>query len=123
MARGIQWPAWIPAADRRLLQSSSSTANANVVVATDGTGDYTTVSEAVAAAPSDSNSRYVIWIRAGVYNEKVNVPSSKTNLMFVGDGRTTTIITGGESVGGGSTTYSSATVGTYLFFFLPISIS
>lgn len=96
--------------DRRLLESSYE-ATADVVVAADGSGNYKTVSEAVAAAPSKSSKRYVIRIKGGVYKENVDVPSSKTNIMFWGDGRSNTIITASRSVGGGSTTFNSATVG------------
>ncbi|EFJ05406.1 hypothetical protein SELMODRAFT_431592 [Selaginella moellendorffii] len=50
----------------------------NVVVAQDGSGRYTTISAAIAAAPSRSASTYVIYIKAGTYKEKVSVPKSKT---------------------------------------------
>lgn len=103
------WPEWLSAGDRRLLQSSSVTPN--VVVAADGSGNYKTVSEAVAKAPEKSSTRYVIRIKAGVYRENVEVPKKKTNIMFFGDGRTKTIITGSRNVVDGSTTFHSATVG------------
>ncbi|CAH1422914.1 unnamed protein product [Lactuca virosa] len=102
------WPEWLSTGDRRLLQSG--TVKANVVVATDGSGNYKTVAAAVAAAPSKSKTRYVIRIKAGVYRENVEVPSSKTNIMLMGDGRKNTIITGSRSVKGGTTTFNSATV-------------
>ncbi|XWS12224.1 hypothetical protein CRYUN_Cryun37aG0071500 [Craigia yunnanensis] len=105
---GIAWPEWLSAGDRRLLQSSSVTPD--VVVAADGSGNYKTVSEAVAKAPERSSKRYVIKINAGVYRENVEVPKKKTNIMFMGDGRTTTIITGSRNVVDGSTTFHSATV-------------
>lgn len=108
MGEGV-WPEWLSAGDRRLLQSSTVTPN--VVVAADGSGNYKTVSAAVAAAPEKSSKRYVIRIKAGVYRENVDVSKKKTNLMFIGDGRTKTIITGSRSVVGGSTTFHSATVG------------
>ncbi|XP_065867153.1 pectinesterase-like [Euphorbia lathyris] len=104
----IRWPEWLSAGDRRLLQSSSVTPN--VVVAADGSGNFKTVSAAVAAAPSKSTSRYVIRIKAGVYRENVDVPKSKTNIMFLGDGRKNTIITASRNVVDGSTTFNSATV-------------
>ncbi|KAG8373880.1 hypothetical protein BUALT_Bualt11G0071300 [Buddleja alternifolia] len=103
-----EWPEWLSAGDRRLLQATTVTPD--VTVATDGSGNFRTVSAAVAAAPEGSSRRYVIRIRAGVYRENVEIPRRKTNLMFVGDGRTTTIITASRSVGGGSTTFNSATV-------------
>ncbi|KAI5556528.1 hypothetical protein POPTR_018G051400v4 [Populus trichocarpa] len=105
---GTEWPEWLSAGDRRLLQATTVTPN--VVVAADGSGNYRTVSEAVAAAPERSSSRYIIRIKAGVYRENVDVPRSKTNIMFMGDGRTTTIITASRNVVDGSTTFNSATV-------------
>ncbi|XP_077240882.1 pectinesterase-like [Tasmannia lanceolata] len=102
------FPSWLSAGDRRLLQSSTVTPN--VVVAADGSGNYKTVSAAVAAAPEKSSNRYVIRIKAGVYRENVEVPKKKTNIMFMGDGRKTTIITASKNVVDGSTTFNSATV-------------
>jgi pectinesterase len=107
-----KWPEWLSVADRRLLQSSSVTPN--VVVAADGSGDHKTVSAAVAAAPDNSKTRYVIRIKAGVYRENVDVTKKKKNIMFLGDGRTSTIITASRNVVDGSTTFNSATVGTYV---------
>lgn len=104
-----EWPEWLSAGDRRLLQASTVTAD--VTVAADGSGNYLTVAAAVAAAPEGSSRRYVIRIKAGVYRENVEIPKKKTNLMFVGDGRTTTIITASRNVVDGSTTFNSATVG------------
>eukprot|EP00258_Populus_trichocarpa_P018544 XP_006382081.2 pectinesterase [Populus trichocarpa] len=99
---------WLSVTDRRLFQLSSLTPD--VVVAADGSGNYKTVSAAVAAAPKYSSKRYIIRIKAGVYRENVEVPKEKSNIMFLGDGRKTTIITGSRNVVGGSTTYHSATV-------------
>ncbi|KAK4591526.1 hypothetical protein RGQ29_021652 [Quercus rubra] len=104
----IKWPEWLSAGDRRLLQSSSLTPN--VVVAADGSGDYKTVSEAVAAAPDKGKTRYIIKIKAGVYRENVEVTKKKKFIMFLGDGRSNTIITGNKNVVDGSTTFHSATV-------------
>ncbi|PWA51933.1 pectinesterase inhibitor domain, Pectin lyase fold/virulence factor [Artemisia annua] len=102
------WPKWLSKKERKLLQSGGVTPN--VTVAADGSGKYTTLSAAVTAAPSRSQNRYVIKIKAGVYRENVQIPSSKTNLMFIGDGRSNTIITASNSVASGSTTFNSATV-------------
>lgn len=109
---GVRWPEWVSAADRRLLQTAE--VKADVVVAADGSGDFKTVAEAVAAAPEKSKKRYVIKIKAGVYRENVEVTKKKTNLMFLGEGRTNTIITGSRNVVDGSTTFHSATVGMFI---------
>nr|XP_043637196.1 pectinesterase-like [Erigeron canadensis] len=106
----VSWPEWLSVGDRRRLLQSGGEVTPNVTVAADGSGDYTNVGAAVAAAPSKSGSRYVIKIKAGVYRENVNIPSSKTNIMLIGDGRSNTIITASESVAGGNTTFNSATV-------------
>ncbi|KAI3512456.1 hypothetical protein L1887_19772 [Cichorium endivia] len=102
-------PEWLSRRDRKLLWAKA--VRPNVTVATNGKGNYTTVSAAVQAAPLKSKSRYIIKILAGVYKENVEIPKNKTNLMFIGDNRKKTIITGNRSVTGGSTTWISATVG------------
>ncbi|KAL5073239.1 hypothetical protein RYX36_012223 [Vicia faba] len=101
------FPTWVRPGDRKLLQTSSSS-QPNAVVAKDGSGKYTTVSAAVNAAPKNNKGRYVIHVKAGVYNEQVEIKAK--NIMLVGDGIGKTIITGSKSVGGGTTTFRSATV-------------
>ncbi len=53
---------------------------ADIVVAADGSGDYTGVQAAVNAAASGST----ILIKAGTYKGAVTVPSSKTGITFIG---------------------------------------
>ena len=89
---------------------------ANVVAAKDGSGDYKTLGAAVAAAPDKSNTRYIIYVKKGTYKENVEIGKNKKNLMIVGDGMNSTIITGSLNVVDGSTTFNSATVGKDLFF-------
>ncbi|KAI4354839.1 hypothetical protein L6164_003671 [Bauhinia variegata] len=102
------FPTWVRPGDRKLLQTSSPASKANVVVAKDGSGKYTTLNAAISAAPKSSGGRYVIYVKAGVYNEQVEIKAK--NIMLVGDGIGKTIITGSKSVGGGTTTFRSATV-------------
>ncbi|KAI4370137.1 hypothetical protein MLD38_018517 [Melastoma candidum] len=104
-------PTWLKPGDRKLLQASSPASQANIVVAQDGSGNYKTINEAITAASKRSGtSRYIIYIKTGVYNENVEVGNKLKNIMFVGDGMGKTIITGSRSVGGGYTTFRSATV-------------
>ncbi|XP_031497630.1 pectinesterase-like [Nymphaea colorata] len=105
------FPSWVSAGDRRLLQANVSSLKADLVVAKDGSGNFTTISDAVAAAPNKSDTRFIIYIKAGGYFENVDVPSSKTNLMFVGDGMWKTVVKASRNVIDGWTTYRSATVG------------
>lgn len=87
---------------------------ADVTVCKGGGGcDYGKVQEAVNAAPDNEVvRRFVIWIKAAVYDEIVRVPLEKKNVVFLGDGIGKTVITGSGNVGQpGITTYTSATVG------------
>ncbi|KAK2360377.1 pectinesterase/pectinesterase inhibitor PPE8B [Trifolium repens] len=104
------FPSWVTSKDRRLLESSASNIQANVVVAKDGTGKFKTVVEAVASAPDNGKTRYVIYVKKGIYKEKVDISSKKTNVMLVGDGMDATIITGSLNVIDGTGTFQSATV-------------
>ncbi|XP_028778200.1 probable pectinesterase/pectinesterase inhibitor 17 [Neltuma alba] len=104
------FPTWvIKPGDRKLLQSSSSSSRGNVVVAKDGSGKYTTIGAAINAAPKSSCGRYVIYVKAGIYNEQVEIKAK--NIMLAGDGIGKTIIAGSKSVGEGTTAFRSATVG------------
>lgn len=60
------------------------------VVATDGTGDYRTVQEAVDAAPADG-TRTIIFIRSGLYKEQVTIPEGAL-VSLVGESRDGTVI-------------------------------
>ncbi|GLT51944.1 hypothetical protein SLA2020_253150 [Shorea laevis] len=97
-----------------LVSWSPATSRADFVVAKDGSGTHRTINEAVAAAARMENShlgRVIIYVKAGVYNENVEVERNANNIMMVGDGMDRTIVTGNQNVPGGSTTYSSATFG------------
>ncbi|OAY79335.1 Pectinesterase 1 [Ananas comosus] len=112
LTRKIPFPEWVTARDRKLLEAASvgSGMTANVTVAADGSGDFGTVQEAVNSAPNEGKARYVIYVKAGTYKENVAVGKSKTNVMIVGDGMNSTVITGSLNVVDGSTTFNSATL-------------
>ena len=81
--------------------------------------NFTTISDAVAAAPNKTSSTagyFLIYVTAGVYEENVSIDKKKTYLMMVGDGINKTIITGNRSVVDGWTTFKSATFGTYYYY-------
>ena len=86
---------------------------ANVTVCKGGGCDYETLQEAVNVAPdNDASRRFVIWIKAGLYEEIVRVPLEKKNVVFLGDGMGKTVITGSLNVGmPRMSTYNTATVG------------
>ncbi|KAL2527073.1 putative pectinesterase/pectinesterase inhibitor 17 [Abeliophyllum distichum] len=103
------FPSWVSPGDRKLLQTSS--VRPNLVVAQDGSGNHRTIKAALDAAARRSGSgRFVILVKRGVYRENLEIGNKLKNIMLVGDGMKYTIITGSRSVGGGSTTFNSATV-------------
>ncbi|KDP22414.1 hypothetical protein JCGZ_26245 [Jatropha curcas] len=103
------FPHWVTSGDRKLLQTSSP--SPNLVVAQDGSGNFRTIKQALDAAAKRSGSgRFVIHIKSGIYRENLEIGNDMINIMLVGDGLRNTIITGSRSVGGGSTTFNSATV-------------
>ncbi|KAH0652524.1 hypothetical protein KY289_030202 [Solanum tuberosum] len=105
------FPSWIKRKDRRLLQASSPTKGVvtDVVVALDGTGNFTRIKDAIDAAPQLSTKRFVIYIKKGIYKEYVEISKKKWNIMMIGDGIDVTIISGNRNFIDGWTTYRSAT--------------
>jgi pectin methylesterase-like acyl-CoA thioesterase len=79
----------------------NSALGANLVVALDGSGDYTTIQAAVNAIPSSHTgiSPYVVFIRQGWYYEKVTIPSSVSDVKFIGEERDSTILDYDDYVG------------------------
>lgn len=93
---------------------SSGTSNADFTVAQDGSGTHKTITEAVNALAAMDHSRParpVVYVKSGVYNEKVEIGVNLKNVMFVGDGIDQTMVTGNKNVIQGDTTISSATFG------------
>ena len=70
-----------------------------LTVATDGSGDYKTIQEAVNAVRDLSQVQVEIFIRKGVYHEKLVVPSWKTMISLVGESKDSTIITNSDYSG------------------------
>ena len=65
----------------------------DIVVATDGSGKFRTIQEAINASPDNQTARTVIFVKKGVYKEKIEVAASKKNLSFIGEDLMKTIIT------------------------------
>ncbi|KGN57132.1 pectinesterase [Cucumis sativus] len=102
-------PSWVR--DRRgLLQATGANIKADAVVAKDGSGKYKTVTAALNDVPKKSNKTFVIYVKAGVYQEQVMVEKSMTWVMMIGDGPTKTKITAGKNYIDGTPTFKTATV-------------
>ncbi|CAL0304834.1 unnamed protein product [Lupinus luteus] len=81
-----------------------------IVVASDGSGNFSSINDAINCAPNNSIDRTVVYVKEGIYEENVEIPVYKTNIVLLGDGSDVTIITGNRSVVDGWTTFRSATL-------------
>ncbi|KAK4493474.1 hypothetical protein RD792_006037 [Penstemon davidsonii] len=110
--RLLGFPRWLSGKSRRILQSSGDEYDPGQVltVAVDGSGNFTTVSDAINFAPNNSVDRVFINVKEGFYQENVEIPSWKINIVLLGDGSDGTVISGKRSVDDGWTTFRSATV-------------
>ncbi|OIT20777.1 PREDICTED: probable pectinesterase 56 [Nicotiana attenuata] len=82
------------------------------IVAKDGSGNYTTITDAIISAPNNSVNKYCIKIKQRTYYEYIRVDKWKTNIVLIGEGMDYTIISGNKSYGGDGIKKSlTATVG------------
>ncbi|KAI5602923.1 hypothetical protein POPTR_001G209000v4 [Populus trichocarpa] len=92
------FPTWFSGADRKLLAAQGNgKVKPNAVVAQDGSGQFKTISAAIAAYPNNLKGRYIIYVKAGIYREYVTVDKKKPNVFIYGDGPRKTIVTGSKS--------------------------
>ncbi|KAH0468085.1 hypothetical protein IEQ34_003118 [Dendrobium chrysotoxum] len=103
------FPNWVKPRDRKLLQMPAPTIQPDFIVSKDGNGTHKTIYDAVKAAPEGSYRRFIIYIKAGRYDENIKVSRRKINLVFVGDGKGKTVVSGSRSVSDNYTTFHTAT--------------
>lgn len=65
----------------------------DMVVAQDGSGDFSTITEAIEAARAYPPERITIFVKKGTYREKITVSSWNTKLTIIGEDRDLTRIT------------------------------
>lgn len=104
-------PRWVSAGERKLLASRTSRSRPHVLVAKDGSGDYRTVMEAVNAA--SGNGRFIIYVKRGIYKEKVRI--EKDEITLIGEGKDLTVIVGDDSAAGGTSVPDTATMSQYTY--------
>lgn len=83
-------------ADRadRLQSDATPPPSANAIVASDGTGSFRTVQDAIDAVPQNTSAsnRWIIFIKAGTYRERVYVQREKRFVTLVGEDPARTVI-------------------------------
>jgi len=87
------------AASMLLLAYCQVDAQRNVVVAQDGSGNYTTVQAALDAVPENNRQPINIYIKNGIYKEKLHLDSSKSFVHLKGENRFKTILTYDDHTG------------------------
>lgn len=85
------YPDWKKKYD--LSQKNSPSNPFKIVVAQDGSGDYTSIVEAIKNTKAFPYDRITIFIKNGVYKEKVKIHEWNQNLALVGESKENTIIT------------------------------
>ena len=97
--------------------ATQSTYPRQIIVALDGTGNYTSIQEAFNSTRDVSSLRVEIRIKNGVYHEKLNIPSWKTNISLIGESKEATIISfddySGKKLAGGKDQYGRDKFGTF----------
>jgi pectinesterase len=70
-----------------------------IVVAKDGSGNYKTVQQAFNSIPLNNRKPVLVYVKAGVYKEKVRLDSSKNFVTLQGEDKFTTILTWDDHTG------------------------
>ncbi|XP_055960892.1 uncharacterized protein LOC126671103 [Mercurialis annua] len=97
-----------------------------VIVDRKGSGNFTSINDAIGAAPNNTgigNGYFVIYVMRGQYQEYVSIPSNKHSIMMIGEGTGRTVITGNRSVVDGWTTFNSATFAVVGQGFVAVNIT
>lgn len=79
-----------------LNKTEKTTKRYDIIVDAKGSGDYKTVQEAIDAVPSKHEKETVIFIKKGIYKEKLTLANDKINVTFIGEDKNQTILTYGD---------------------------
>lgn len=78
-----------------LLAAWATPPKPDAVVALDGSGDYTSLQEAISRAPMKTDPatpRWVILVKAGTYRERIYVQRERGNIHVLGEDAATTVV-------------------------------
>ncbi|WP_437919476.1 pectinesterase family protein [Sphingobacterium sp. LRF_L2] len=76
-----------------IISSHLKAAEYDIVVAKDGTGDFVSIQAAIDAVPAFRKKVTTIFVKKGIYKEKVILAEPKQNIRIVGEDKYTTILT------------------------------
>ncbi|HEY4148328.1 MAG TPA: pectinesterase family protein [Chitinophagaceae bacterium] len=99
------------------LHAQPVTYPSSFTVAQDGSGNFKTIQEAVNAVRDLSQQQVTIFIKKGVYHEKLVIPSWKSNISLVGEDKENTVISYNDYSGkpnpGGTDAFGKDKFSTY----------
>jgi len=102
-----------------LIASIETNAQQKIIVAQDGTGNYRTVQEALDAVPAGNTKPVTVFVKKGIYKERIIVDARKNFINLIGEDKEQTILTfnnhAGTKLANGDTvnTWSSASFFLY----------
>ncbi|MGB8192280.1 MAG: pectinesterase family protein [Chitinophagaceae bacterium] len=82
-----------------LLISYPSIAQRRIVVAQDGSGDFTTIQAAFDKVPRNNKKPVTIYIKKGIYKEKLHLDSTKDFVYITGEDKFNTVLTYDDHTG------------------------
>ena len=95
-----KWKKKIPDKGSSLNLPEKKPVNPNyIIVARDSSGDYTSIQQAINNCKSFPYERITIFIKKGIYREKVKVHEWNTNISLIGESREQTVISWDDYAG------------------------
>ncbi len=86
-----EYPDWRKNIDGVVVTSNDGVRKSLIVVDINGNGKFRTIQSAINSLTSDSVAPRTIYIKKGIYNEKISV--EKNNIIFIGEDKDKTILT------------------------------
>ncbi|XP_047331398.1 pectinesterase-like [Impatiens glandulifera] len=104
----VMFPSWV------IHEINKKKATTLFTVSKDGLGMFNTINEALSEIKHSYHNHikniFIIYVKAGVYEEYINIKKNMKNVVLIGDGPTKTTITGNRCVQDGFKTFKTATV-------------
>ncbi|KAG0581604.1 hypothetical protein KC19_4G265100 [Ceratodon purpureus] len=81
-----------------------------LVVGADATAEFTSIQDAIDQVPEFNTKRVTIYVKSGIYEEKVIIPASKPYVTLQGEGRNRTIISWHDTAAAAGTLMSASVI-------------